>query len=117
MMGYPGIYRGICVNNNDPEGFNRITALVPQVFGNSTSATDWAWPCYPPGWTATPSALVQTHPSVTIDTVDSHGDSVSVVVPAENHALVFVTPNPGDQVWIAFEGGDTEYPIWMGVSR
>lgn len=45
-----GMYQGICVNNVDPEGLNRITATVPQVFGNDTTATDWAWPCFPPGW-------------------------------------------------------------------
>lgn len=24
-------------------------------------------------------------------------------------------PAPGDQVWIIFEGGDPDYPVWMGV--
>lgn len=112
-----GMYRGICSNNEDPEGFGRIKAVVPQVFGTTTQETHWAWPCYPPGWTATPSALMQDHPAVTIDAIDSHGDSVSVTVPQEDHALVLARPATGTQVWISFEGGDTEYPIWMGVAQ
>ena len=24
-------------------------------------------------------------------------------------------PVPGQGVWIAFEGGDTDYPLWIGV--
>lgn len=26
-----------------------------------------------------------------------------------------ILPNPGDGVWITFEGGDNEYPIWCGT--
>ena len=78
MNPFYGIYRGVCVNNEDPMGANRITALVPQVFGNTMTATGWAYPCVPPTGTWTP-------------------------------------PVPGDGVWIAFEGGDIEHPIWLGV--
>lgn len=24
-------------------------------------------------------------------------------------------PAPGDQVWIIFEGGNSDYPVWLGV--
>jgi uncharacterized protein involved in type VI secretion and phage assembly len=24
-------------------------------------------------------------------------------------------PTPGDVVWIAFEGGDADNPVWLGV--
>lgn len=47
---FHAIYKGICVNTNDPEGFGRIQATCPQVFGNHTTLTGWAWPCVqPPG--------------------------------------------------------------------
>lgn len=47
----PGFYHGQCTNDNDPEGLNRIKAIVPQLFGSDTE-TDWAWPC----WWSVPSA-------------------------------------------------------------
>ena len=74
--GYGGIYRGLCVNNQDPAGMSRITAVVPQIFGNTSTVTDWALPCLPTGVTSIPS--------------------------------------PGQGVWIMFEGGDLNYPVYMG---
>lgn len=40
-----GIYRGICVENIDPQKLNRIKLTVPQILGSSV--TDWALPCTP----------------------------------------------------------------------
>ena len=37
-----GIYRGICVNSEDPLKKGRITLQIPQILG--TVVTDWAWP-------------------------------------------------------------------------
>lgn len=71
-------YRGICTNDNDPEGLGRIKAICPQVFGNGTTETAWAWPQFAPG--SSP-----------------------------------LTPSPGQGVWLSFEGGDPDYPIWQGV--
>jgi hypothetical protein len=53
---YYGLYRGICVNSDDPEGLGRITASVPTVFIDSTIATDWAWPMFPSGIYIAPPA-------------------------------------------------------------
>lgn len=72
-----GLYRGIVLSNVDPEALGRITATVPQVFGDNETPSNWAWPCVPPGSSTLPS------------------------------------PNTG--VWIAFEGGDVDHPIWLGV--
>ena len=44
---YYSLYKGICVNNVDPEGRSRITAVVPAVFGDGTTQTSWALPCTP----------------------------------------------------------------------
>jgi hypothetical protein len=74
MNEFYGVYQAIVTNNNDPEGFNRIKVIVPQVFGNSTTESDWAWPNLPLGY----------------------------------------LPNTGDVVWIMFQGGDTEHPVWTG---
>lgn len=78
MSEFHGFYRGICTTNNDPEGRNRIKAVVPQVFGSTTTESGWAWPSQPP--------------------------TVQQAVPL---------PNQG--VWITFEGGDENYPVWVGV--
>jgi hypothetical protein len=40
-----GIYRGICVDNADPQKLDRITLIVPQILGQIV--TDWALPCTP----------------------------------------------------------------------
>lgn len=53
MNTYPGIYRGLVTRTNDPEGLNRVKALVPQITGNDTTETDWAWPCFTPGLSVT----------------------------------------------------------------
>ena len=80
MMDVYGFYRGICTTNTDPEGLYRIKATVPQVFGDATVETDWAWPCFAPTFLGS-----------------------------------YTLPVPGAGVWITFEGGDTDYPIWVGV--
>jgi hypothetical protein len=35
-----GIYRAICIDNEDPEGMGRITMQIPQVLGEAI--TTWA---------------------------------------------------------------------------
>jgi hypothetical protein len=71
---YHGIYRGIVIATNDPEGLGRVTLTVPQVSG--TEVTNWAWPI------------------TTVDTL----------------------PNSNDRCWVMFEGGDPNFPIWLGTN-
>ena len=109
----PGIYKGIVTNNTDPEGLNRLKAIVPQVLGNATTETDWALPVVMPGWSSM-SALVKPHRVLSYYT----GGGVATLASPDldmNHVLDFPSPNPGHGVWIAFEGGDIEYPMWLGV--
>jgi hypothetical protein len=111
-----GIFRGIVTNNLDPMGYSRVKALVPVVFGNETSETDWAWPVVMPGWT---SALVQPHRTITYYTSGNAGTPGAVQ--DTPHTLTITAqggeaaPVPGQGVWIAFEGGDIEFPLWLGV--
>ena len=42
-----GLYRGICMDNEDPSVMNRITLQIPQLFGSEV--TNWALPCLPAG--------------------------------------------------------------------
>jgi uncharacterized protein involved in type VI secretion and phage assembly len=76
---YYGKYRGVVVDNVDPEQIGRVTVQVPDVFGATTS--NWANPCVP-------TAGIQ--------------------------AGCFMVPPIGSQVWVEFEKGDPEYPIWTG---
>jgi hypothetical protein len=43
---YFGIYRGICVDNLDPQASGRIMVQVPAMLGDRTA---WAMPCRPLG--------------------------------------------------------------------
>src|SRR6201997_1751331 len=74
-----GKYRGLVVQNIDPEQIGRVMVQVPDVLGPIPSS--WAMPCVP-------AAGIQ--------------------------AGCFVVPPIGSQVWVEFEQGDPDYPIWTG---
>ena len=85
-----GIWRGVVTNVNDPEGLGRIKAKVHELFGNDDE-TDWASYCTPfgghgCGWFSLPSP----------------------VTPGADK------PQAGDGVWIMFEAGDINRPVWLG---
>jgi hypothetical protein len=77
-----GKYRGLVVDNHDPESLGRLTLLVPSVLGPEV-VTGWAMPCVPYG-----------------------GD--------RNQGFLCI-PEPGAGVWVEFEEGDLEFPIWVGT--
>jgi uncharacterized protein involved in type VI secretion and phage assembly len=77
-----GKYRGIVVDNADPERLGRLRVRVPSVLGEDV-VTGWALPCAPYG-----------------------GDA--------GHGFLFV-PEIGAGVWIEFEEGDLEFPVWVGT--
>jgi molybdopterin-binding protein len=98
-----GKYRGIVVDNLDPENRGRLLVQVPSVFhapvgviaafgkqvGGATAqdienATPryWAEPCFPYG--------------------------------GLNLGFMFIPKNQS-RVWVEFEAGDTNFPIWTGV--
>lgn len=77
--GFFGKFRGVVVENDDPEKLGRLTARVPDIFGDLTSG--WALPAVPYA-----------------------GDGVGL----------YLMPPVGASVWIEFEHGDPEYPVWSG---
>ncbi|HEY7334947.1 MAG TPA: phage baseplate assembly protein V [Bryobacteraceae bacterium] len=74
-----GKYRGLVVENIDPEQIGRVLVQVPDVLGEIPSS--WALPCVP-------AAGIQSG--------------------------CFIVPPIGSQVWVEFEQGDPDYPIWTG---
>ncbi len=76
---YYGKYRGLVVDNIDPEQIGRVLVQVPDVLGETPSS--WAMPCVP-------AAGIQSG--------------------------CFIVPPIGSQVWVEFEQGDPDYPIWTG---
>jgi uncharacterized protein involved in type VI secretion and phage assembly len=74
-----GKYRGLVIQNADPEQIGRIQVQVPDVLGKITSS--WAMPCVPA---------------------------------AGNQSGCFIVPPVNSQVWVEFEQGDPDYPIWTG---
>jgi len=76
---YYGKYRGLVIENLDPEQIGRVLVQVPDVLGEIPSS--WAMPCVP-------AAGIQSG--------------------------CFIVPPIGSQVWVEFEQGDPDYPIWTG---
>lgn len=80
---YYGKYRGLVVDNDDPENRARVTLQVPSIMGNE-AVTHWAEPCLPFGGLA--------------------GQGL------------FMVPEIGAQVWVEFEAGNINHPIWTGTT-
>jgi uncharacterized protein involved in type VI secretion and phage assembly len=77
-----GKYRGLVVDDADPERLGRLKLIVPSVLGDRV-VTGWAMPCVPYGGEA-------------------------------EQGMLFV-PEVGAGVWVEFEEGDLEFPIWVGT--
>ena len=77
-----GKYRGLVIDNADPENLGRLKVKVPSVLGADV-VTGWALPCVPYG-----------------------GDA--------DQGFLFI-PEVNAGVWVEFEEGDLEFPIWTGA--
>lgn len=83
-----GIYRGVVTSISDPLNRNRIKAVVPQVFGGNQ--TGWIEACLP--------VVLQVKPE------NTSGAKITID-----------GPEVGKGIWIMFESGDPDYPVWIGV--
>lgn len=86
---YYGVYRGIVLDNVDPEKRGRCRVMVPAI-GHQNELD------VPAGVYALPSM-----PGLSV------GESGQV------HGT-FMPPDPGDQVWVMFEKGQTTSPVYIG---
>lgn len=85
-----GLYPGVVVSNADPDNRGRIQALCPAVGLNTADQLGpswWALPCMP-GLSVDP------------DTKQASG--------------IFHPPDANAQVWLMFQHGDPEFPVYMG---
>lgn len=83
---YYGMYRGIVVSNEDPQGVGRIKVRVPAL-GQKKTDWMWAWPKFP-------------GPCGKVDD-DSYG-------------FYFPPPADGEMVWVEFEVGRVKHPVYTG---
>lgn len=89
---YFGKYKGFVRDNADPERRGRIRCYCPQVVPGTDDQNHWlgwAEPCYP--W----MGGLNTADFGTPPTKSQAGEEVGV--------------------WIEFEGGNTDFPIWVGT--
>ena len=79
---YYGKYKGIVIDNDDPEKLGRLRVKIPSVLSENV-VSGWAMPCVPYG--------------------------------GANDQGFFFIPEKDAGVWIEFEEGDLEFPIWVGT--
>lgn len=82
---FPYVYRGFVVENKDPKNLGRCKIQIPSIHGGETIP-----PNYLP-WAR----------------------GVSNIVIGENKGSSYI-PDIGDVVWVLFEGGEDDYPIYIG---
>lgn len=102
-MKYPGLWRGYVIANDDSELTHphrgRVKINVPQIYGANAfeDALPWAWPCLP---------LFGGGPSVVENEDESDDDVYS--------QTLFGIPPIGATVWVMFEQGDIQSPVYLG---
>ena len=85
-----GLYRAYVYDNKDPENLGRLKLCIPSAYGSEGDdplVSDWIYPAFPVnGW----QFGLQCIPPV------KNKDGTPVLV------------------WVAFEQGDKEFPVWFG---
>jgi hypothetical protein len=86
---YTQFYRGIVVDNLDPEYKGRVKVRIPQIYGTSSSTDNFLATSNIP-W------------------------ANCAISPAGNDSGTFLPPNIGDTVFVTFESGNPNSPIYFG---
>jgi hypothetical protein len=103
---FAGIYRGIVVDPQDPTGAGRVKVKVTALNGEGTLG--WAMPCIP---------FLTRRPLVTVNgaSTDSHADAFTVTSHGQTDEIKVRLPKVGDAVWVMFEHGSIDFPVWLGT--
>lgn len=101
-----GKYRALVTNIEDPEERGRIKVSCPKIYGDYDSA--WCLPCIPYPFFESSIVEGENHE---IDTPEEEEEEENTELETE---IVRATPKIGDPIWIEFEEGDTNKPIWVG---
>lgn len=107
-MKYQGLWRGVVVNNDDSSTelpfLGRIQVSIPEVYGtpDDPEALPWAWPCNTLG-----GGLFNTVGQVS----ENKGQESDTMIAS---GLVAI-PAVGSTVWLAFEHGDPQVPVYLGT--
>jgi hypothetical protein len=106
---YFGLYRGYVVDNDDSQQANpylgRIRVSIPEVYGepDDVESLPWAWPC------------VSIFGGGVYDTQKQQVDLDATESDTKFAGGMVAIPPVGATVWIMFEQGDPQVPVWMGT--
>lgn len=111
MIGkYYGLYRGYVVDNDDSAEANpylgRVRVSVPEVYGevDEIEKLPWAWPCLPAF-----SGGVYDSETGENDVSAAEDDETKF-----SNGMIAIPP-VGSTVWVQFEQGDPQSPVYMGA--
>lgn len=116
-----GIYRGKVTDISDPLNKSRIKAVIPQVLGEAQ--TSWMDACLPltsisidgdhdeTFTTSSNGTHNHAYTDGTTGSAGAHTHTVHVVLPHIKKPII------GQGIWVMFEGGDPDFPVWTGVAR
>ena len=107
-MTYFGLYRGYVVDNDDSgedHGYlGRIRVAIPEVYGevDEVEKLPWAWPC------------IQAYAGGLYSPEDESSNHEGVESDEKIASGMITIPPVGSTVWVMFEQGDPQVPVYMG---
>ena len=104
---YYGIYRGKVHSNLDPSGRKRLKLTIPQVLGSHI--TGWVDACFPPAVLYNHGDSHEATTTTSLDPDETHTHEVTLLA----HVGI---PDIGSVVFVMFESGDPDYPVWIGMT-
>ena len=88
-INYSSFWRGIVVDNNDPDKLGRVKVRIPQIYGIDIDDASYV-----------------SNPSIPWATC--------AISQASNDSGTFLPPNIGDTVFVTFENGQPDCPLYFG---
>jgi guanyl-specific ribonuclease Sa len=118
-----GIYSAIVVSISDPLNKYRLKVQIPQL--HAAEITNWIPACLPmthlasqvaPSLTTTATTVTSgTGPSYPSGTHTHQVTIPALTITAKTTPVLPALPKVGQNVWVMFQAGDPEYPVWIGV--